>query len=239
MTLDLSKFKGKTLDDATLSELQAAVTAHVEPFEARASAAEAKAKAAAKESIDGRKAKDARIERLSELLGIEPDADLDKIDVKGMAEAAKQVEAQLKRVTRERDDAVKAHGELTGKYAAERRERAIAAEVAKHPFVDAADAIALVGMRVRQEGDDITFEGADGKPTTLTDGVAWIAKTKPHLIRPAGDGGGGSGYKGAGNGGGDKNPFAKATWNLTEQIAMKRENPALATQLENSAKQPA
>lgn len=194
--MDLSKFKGKTLDDATLSELTAAISAHTEAIEARATKAEGKAREAAKESIDGRKAKDARIERMSELLGIDADADLDKIDVKGMADAAKQVEAQLKRVTRERDEAMQAAKDIGGKYSAERRDRAIAEAVSKHPFIDAEDARALISGRLTQEGDDLLFTGPDGKHVPLADGVAWMAKTKPHLVRPGGDQSQGSGFRG-------------------------------------------
>ena len=234
--MDLSKFKGKTLDDATLSELTAAITSHTEALETRATTAEGKARAAAKEAIDGRKAKDARIERLSELLGIEADADLDKIDVKGMAEAAKQVEQQLKRVTRERDEAQQQAKDIGGKYATERRDRAIAEAVSKHPFIDADDARALIAGRLVQEGDDLLFAGPDGKHVSLNDGVAWMAKTKTHLVRPAGDPSQGSGYKGSGgSGSGGSNPWDKKTFNITQQIALKAENPALAAQLQSAA----
>lgn len=202
--MDLSKFKGKTLDDATLSELTAAITSHTEALETRATTAETKARAAAKESIDGRKAKDARIERMAELLGVDADADLDKIDVKGMADAAKQVEAQLKRVTRERDEAQQAAKDIGGKYATERRDRAIAEAVSKHPFIDAEDARALISGRLTQEGDDLLFKGSDGKLVPLDDGVAWMAKAKPHLVRAAGDQGQGSGYRGTKQGTGEK-----------------------------------
>ncbi|ODU07994.1 MAG: hypothetical protein ABS84_14890 [Rubrivivax sp. SCN 71-131] len=237
MPIDLDKYKGKTLEGETLSELQAAISTHIE---AEVAPERDRRKKAEKESIDGRKAKDARIERLSELLGVDVDADLDKVDVKGMAEAAKQVEQQLRRVTRERDDAVKRADEIAGKYATERRQLAIATEIAKHPFVDAEDVAALVERRVKADGDDLTFDGPEGKTISIADGVAWIAKTKTHLVRPAGEGGGGgSGFTGGTGAGGAKNPFAKATWNLTEQIALKRENPTQAAQLEQAARQAA
>ena len=236
--MDLSKFKGKTLDDATLSELTAAITSHTEALETRATTAEGKARTAAKEAIDGRKAKDARIERLSELLGIEADADLDKIDVKGMAEAAKQVEQQLKRVTRERDEAQQQAKDFGVKHAAERRERVIAEAYAAHPFREEAreEVIALIEKRIRQEGEELLFTAPDGKLVQVTDGVAHIAKTKPHLVRPSGDQSQGSGYKGSGgSGSGGSNPWDKKTFNITQQIALKAENPALAAQLQSAA----
>jgi hypothetical protein len=199
--MDLSKFKGKTLDGETLTELQAAITAHADTLESRALKAEEKARKAAQESIDGRKGKDAVIAKALEKLGIDSPDDLDNLpDAKGQAEALKQNEVVIKRLTRERDEAVKARDDMSGKYSAERRERAIAEQVAKHPFIDSDDARALIGARVRQEGDELLFAGADGKSVPLADGVAWMAKTKLHLIKPAGDGGKGSGVKSGASG---------------------------------------
>jgi len=234
--MDLSKFKGKTLDDAMLSELTAALASHDEAKDSEIASEREKRKKAEHESITGRKSKDARIERMAEMLGIEPDADLDKIDVKGMADAAKQVEQQLKRVTRERDEAVAAKADLDGKYSAERRDRAIAEAVGKHPFIDAEDARALISGRIAQEGDELRFKGPDGKSLSIDDGVAWMAKTKPHLVRPAGEGSQGSGYKGSSGGKtAGPNPWDKKTFNITQQIALKAENPALAAQLQSAA----
>ena len=203
MTIDLSKYKGKTLDDAMLSELTAAIATDADALESRALAAEDKARKASKESIDGRKGKDAIIAKALEKLGIDSADDLDNLpDTKGQAEAAKQFEAKLKRAERDLAEKAKALDEVTGQYTAERRERAIAQEVGKHPFIDADDVRALVGARLKQEGDDLLFTGADGKLVPLADGVAWFAKTKAHLVRPAGDGGAGSGFKGGQQAGG-------------------------------------
>ena len=195
--MDLTKFKGKTLDDATLTELTALVTAHTDTLESRALKAEDKARKAAQESIDGRKGKDAAIAKALEKLGIDSIDDLDSLpDSKGQAEALKQFDTKVKRLERDLADKSKAHDELSGKYSTERRERAIAEAVGKHPFIDAEDARALVGSRVKQEGDDLLFTAADGKQVPLADGVAWFAKTKTHLVRPEGTGGAGSGFKG-------------------------------------------
>lgn len=191
--MDIETLKGKTLDD----KLHADLVAHVSSLTEARDAARA-------ESIKGRKVKDETIKQLNdrlaafaERLGVEPDADIESLpSAKGQAEANKQVEAKLNRLQRELADKSKAFDDLSGKYGAERRERAIAEQVSKHPFIDADDVRALVSARLKQEGDDLLFSAPDGKLVPLADGVAWIAKTKPHLVRPAGDGGPGSGFKG-------------------------------------------
>lgn len=192
MSIDWDKLKGATLDDKALDALKASfdeVTAQRDT--------------ARRESIDGRKGKDARIkeltdaqEKLFERLGISALDDLDTLpDAKGQAEALKQYESKIKRLERERDDAAKAKGEIEGKFALERKERVIAQSIAKHPFIDADDVRALVSLRVKQEGDDFFYDGGDGKSIAIDDAVAAMAKTKPHLVRPAGSGAGGSGFK--------------------------------------------
>lgn len=208
MPLDLDQFKGKTLDDATLSALQSHVAAHVDPLEARVTKSEDKARKAAQESIDGRKGKDARIERMAELLGIDVDADLDKLEpAKGLAEAKQQVEAKVRKLERDISDKAKAFDELGARYRKEQRERVITSAVSKHQFIDAEDAAALLAARVREEGEDFVFALPDGKTASVEEGAAWLAKTKTHLVRPAGgDGGKGSGFNGgaAGRQGGGK-----------------------------------
>jgi hypothetical protein len=229
--MDIDNLKGKTIDD----KLHAELSAHVAELSSQRDAAR-------KESIDGRKGKDARIKELgdrltafAERLGVEPDADLESLPTaKGQAEAAKQFEAQIKKLTRERDEAAKGRDDLTAKLAGEKRERVIAEAVAKHDFIDSSDARTLIAARVRQEGDDFLFEADGGKLVPVADGAAWLAKTKPYSVKAAG-GGGGSGFKGSGGGGQGPNPFDPKTFNLTQQIAMAKENPVLAQQLKAAA----
>lgn len=236
MPLNLDKWKGKTLDGATLDEITAAIAAESEALEARATTAEDKARKATKESIEGRKGKDTRIARMAELLGIEPDADLDSLpDPKGQADAARQFEAKLKRAERELADERKTHGELQGRYKAERRERVLAEQVGKHPFADPDIARAVIGAKLREEGDELLFEGDAGKLVPLADGVAWLAKTKPSLVKAEGGSGQGSGFKGSTGSSAQANPWAAKTLNITQQIAMRKDNPALADQLQAAA----
>ncbi len=209
--MNLDKFKGKTLDGETLAALTEAISAHVSTFEERAVAAEDKARKAAKESIEGRKGKDEVIRKALEKLGIESAEELDNLpDAKGQADAMRQAETRLKRLERDLADKTKAFDELQGKYTGERRERAIAEAVAKHPFIDPDDARALIGGRVVQEGDDLLFNGPDGKAVPLADGVAWFAKTKTHLVRAQGNDGGGSGFKGSRQDGGGARQITRA-----------------------------
>lgn len=188
--MDLDEFKGKTLDEALftkLSDLFVTTTA-------RAETAEGKARAAVRESIDGRKQLKAERDAAFEKLGVSTHEELEALPApQGQADALKQLQAQLKRAERERGEAVAARDEISGKYTADRRALAIERALGAHPFVDADDARSIFGARVKSDGDDLLFETPDGKLVPLADGAAWMAKTKPHLVKaPAGTG---SGFK--------------------------------------------
>lgn len=202
--MDLDSLKGKTLDDKLHGEL----VAHVAELAAQRDAAR-------KESIDGRKGKDqkikdleARLSAVAEWAGIEPDADLAALPApKGQADAAKQYEAKLARLTRERDDALKLNGEMDGKLRGMRRDAAIAGALDGFRFKNPADVRVLIERHVQEEGDELLFKTDDGKLVPLKEGAAWFAKTRPDYVHPADAGGAGSGFKGsgAGNGGSGKN----------------------------------
>src|SRR3989442_861042 len=70
--------------------------------------------------------------------------------------------------------------------------------------------------------------GKDGvTPMTLAEWVDALVSDAPHLFEAnAGGGAAGSGFGGAGNRS-VKNPFAKATWNLTEQMKLQKSDPQL------------
>ena len=74
--------------------------------------------------------------------------------------------------------------------------------------------------------------GRDGAtPMTLAEWVDGLVGDAPHLFEAnAGGGAAGSGPGGAGNRS-VKNPFAQATWNLTEQMKLQKTDPALAARL--------
>jgi hypothetical protein len=192
---DIEELKGK-IDEAVFTKVKAG-------FEELS----AQRDTARQESIAGRKGKDATIKEQQELLtryreklGIEADDELDKLpDAKGQADALKQVDVKLKRLEREKADADKALAELRVSYASEKRDRAIAQAVSKHPFIDADDARQLLSARIRQEGDEIFFEAEPGKRSSVDEGAAWLAKTKLHMLRTSEPGGGAGGFKSGDN----------------------------------------
>lgn len=236
--MDLDALKGKTVDDELLGQIRAHVTSLAEARDA-----------ARAESIKGRKGKDEtisklteRVEAMAERLGVDPDADLASLpDARGQADAARQFEQKLKRMERERDAATQAHTDLLQRLTTEKRNALLATSASKHGFIDASVAQTLAGARVVQEGDDFLFRTDDGKLVPVDEGFAWMAKSMPFLVRPAGSGGappaGGGGFTGVPGSGGQpqRNPFHPKTFNLTEQLALKRENPALAEQLKEAA----
>lgn len=81
--------------------------------------------------------------------------------------------------------------------------------------------------------DKFTFD-KDGKPIGVEDILKPMQEASPHLFKAAG-GSGGYDPNAGGAGGGQKNPFAKETYNLTEQGRMLRENPAQARQMAAAA----
>jgi hypothetical protein len=157
--------------------------------------------AARRESIDGRKSLKLRAETLEAInrkvfdkLGIDSEEELDQLpDAKGQAEALKQFEVQMKRLTREREDAVKARDELAASREKDRRQAALSAAVAKHGFVDPEMASLALERGMRIEGDAILFEADGGKLVPLDEGAAWLAKAKPYMVRSSGSTG--SGYR--------------------------------------------
>lgn len=224
--MNLDAYKDK-IDSETLAALSADIAKHTETLETRALKAEDKARKAATESIEGRKGKDALIAKALEKLGIDSPDDLDSLpDAKGQAEALKQYEIKLKRAERERDEAKQSATEVTGRYQAEKRERAIADQLSKHPFADPDVARAVISQGLKQDGDELFFIGADGLHVPLADGVAGLVKSKPVLLKPADNGGTGSGFKGGTGGkpGGSKSITAKEF----EALAPKERSKAIA-----------
>lgn len=194
--MELDGLKGKTLDDESFAKLRDYVADLVGQRDQ-----------ARRESIDGRKslkaraeAAEARASALEDWAGIDAGADLAELPApKGNADAVKQFEAKLKRAERERDEATRTRDEALQLRAAERRQAAIAQAAAKHNFIDVEDAQALIGSRLQVEGDEILFKADGGKLVPLDEGAAWLAKAKPHLVRP--QGGTGSGYRDGAAGG--------------------------------------
>jgi hypothetical protein len=90
------------------------------------------------------------------------------------------------------------------------------------------------GVPTAFEADGKTVRaGKDGvTPMTLEEWVDAQVSEAPHLFESnAGGGAAGNGSGGAGNKGSVKDPFAQATWNLTEQMRLQKSDPNLAARL--------
>lgn len=196
MSFDLESLKDK-LPGEMLEKLRA----HVDDLASRAETAEEKARKAAKESIDGRKSLKAERDRAFEKLGIANADELDTLpEARGQGEAAKQLDAQIKRAVRERDDAIRARDELMATVKGMKRETALASAIEGHKFRNPADVRVLLQHRVVEEGDDLLFKTDEGKLVPLKDGAAWFAKTRPDYVEASGGSGSGSGFKGSSSG---------------------------------------
>lgn len=80
--------------------------------------------------------------------------------------------------------------------------------------------------------DGFTFD-KEGKPVGITELIEPLKKSSPQLFKTAG---GSGGYDPPAGGTPDpKNPFAKETYNLTEQGKLLRENPSRAKELAAAA----
>ena len=94
------------------------------------------------------------------------------------------------------------------------------------------------GVPTAFEADGQTVRaGKDGvTPMTLDEWVDAQVSEAPHLFESnAGGGAAGNGSGGVGNKTPVKNPFARATWNLTEQMRLQKTDSKLAERLRASA----
>lgn len=101
----------------------------------------------------------------------------------------------------------------------------------KLAITNAQDVDLVAGLIDRQK----LILGEDGKITGLKEQVEALSKNKPFLFK-ADNGGKGPQYKpNGGGGGGSVNPFAKESWNMTEQGRLFRENPENARAMAKAA----
>ncbi len=169
-------------------------------------------------------------------LGIESVDDIDNLpDAKGQADKVVQLESSLKRLQKDIKTQDEEYLSLSEKHRSSLMQVAMKKALSGHEFIDD-DVIESFARQHASFNDngEIIFKSSDGDHLTLAEGVNLIAKKRPGLLKAQGSGG--SGNNPAARGGGSvKNPFAKDTHNLTEQIAMKQENPQLAEQMKAAA----
>lgn len=123
-----------------------------------------------------------------------------------------------------------------------------------NPLDDARDAIALLAaqaVRIKEVNGEYVVEVLDekgnprikdgyGTPFGIGDYLAEVREKRPSLFKAENkhgigfkptNGGGGA----VGGAGGGKNPWAKDSWNITEQMSLTNTNPALAQRLKSEA----
>lgn len=226
--MDIATLKEK-LEPSEFEEL----TQHVEKLVA-------KADTAVSESISQRKGLKAENERLKTLnaqimekLGIVDAEELDTLpDLKGQADAAKQYEVKMKRLERDLAEKNEALNQLTVSQRRDRQAALLAKAMQSHEWINPEVVQTFVSQGITWEDETPFYQTKEGKLVSLDEGAKLIAQTMPELLKSRGAGG--SGYNPA-NSGGIKNPFAKETFNLTEQGRLYRENPALAESLKAGA----
>ena len=187
--------------------------------------------------------------------GIDPDAVRQLADEKRKLEEAAQIKAgEVDKVlaARLKAELDKVHAPvvaerdaLHGRLTAIQIDQAVVNEATKRGL--RATAITDITARARMtfklvDGVPQAFDGErmrtgkDGvSPMTLAEWVDALVSDAPHLFEAnAGGGAAGSGGGVTGNRSG-KNPFAQASWNLTEQMKLQKSDPALAARLRAAA----
>lgn len=146
--------------------------------------------------------------------------------VKARLTPVEREKARLERELAEKD-------KLVTDYSTKERQRTIgdqlrAAATKANVRATALEDILLIGQHVFEITDDGLVQTKDGIPAEV-----WLTEqqnTRPHWWPESS----GTGATGGGAGGG-KNPFTAAHWNMTEQGAIYRQNPARAEQLAKAA----
>ena len=184
-------FDLELLKDKVDGETLAALSSYIGDMDGKLKTVRKKADIA-----DAATAKAAQIEaRILEKFGIESLDDLDNLPdpkaAKGNDETIKQFEARLKRVERDRDEAIKAKDSVLAQMTQAKKQAAIAQALSNGGFADVESAELLLSRSVEQVDDDFVFKTRDGRHIPLVDGAKLIATEKPHLVKaPQGTGSG-------------------------------------------------
>lgn len=225
--MDISKLKDRIGDD------YAALESYVNDLTGQRDAAR-------KESVEGRKALKAKAEtaealtrQLMEKLGIESAEELEALPpAKGQAEALKQLDVRLRKASEDLKAKDTTLAELSAKYRDSRLAAALEKALAEYDFIDRD----LVAAHIRQSvdwQDDRLIYKTDKGDVDLAEGVKSLVTAKPHIVKTSGARG--SGYNPNARGAEVHNPWAKDRFNLTEQLRLAEDNPALAAQLKAAA----
>jgi hypothetical protein len=191
-----------TLKEHLPEEAFAALSAHISDLTGQRDAAR-------NESINGRKGKQATIDKqaariaaLEDYIGIDAEADLTELPpIKQQLDASKQADAKLKRAERERDEAKEAQRLSDEKLRGTMQRAALSEAIGGHEFVAKDIVETYVSQRMTWEGEELLFKTDDGKLVSVKDGIAGLAASRPELLKPAGTGGAGVRHANAGSGG--------------------------------------
>lgn len=156
--------------------------------------------AARKESQTGRQTLKAKAEeatatvaQLMEKLGIETLDELETMPpAKGQAEALKQLETRLKALDATAKAKEAALTELTAKHRAVRLDAELSKALGGHEFIDREVVEDYLRRRVDWNEDQAMYRTEKGDLIPLTEGVANLTATRPHLLKTPGARG--SGY---------------------------------------------
>lgn len=193
--MDIAALKGKTVDDAMVT----ALAEHVAELAAKATTAQDALRAAKADAGTKGRELQAQLSAAYEKLGVSSAEELDALPpAKGQAEAAAQAAARIKSLERQLQDATARGEELGGKLRQERTSAAVSKALAGMDWIDAGDAQVMIERGLHHDGDEVLYKLPDGKLISLADAAQTLAKTKPHLIKPAGSQAQGSGWRGNG-----------------------------------------
>jgi hypothetical protein len=111
---------------------------------------------------------------------------------KATAEANRVIELQAKRLKTQLDEKTTAYTEIESRWKGANLNAALNSAVAKHHFIDAETAVALLKPRAEFVGDDVMYKTDAGDLIPIADAAATIAKAKPFLVQASGGSGSGA-----------------------------------------------
>jgi len=155
---------------------------------------------ARRESLTGRtglkdELKTARetLSRILEKAGVETLEEFDALPPgKATAEANKVIELQAKRLKAQLEEKSTAYNDIENRWKSANLNAALNSAVAKHQFIDAETAVALLKPRAEFVGDEIMYKTDAGDLIPIAEAAATIAKAKPFLVQASGGSGSGA-----------------------------------------------
>lgn len=151
------------------------------------------------ESISGRKALKDKVATLEsaqagllDRLGIDSIDDIESLpDAQGMADAAQQFEAKLRRANDQLAAEKGLREAAEGRFMESQKAAHLSKALSAHEWVASDIVETFIAPRLKWDGDELLFETEAGRLTSVKDGVSDLAKSRPELLKPSGAGGAG------------------------------------------------